>query len=267
MPANARLVRPGVAADHPDARLERVRVDPHPFDRAGRRALPAGDLRTLERRAGRARRREQAVAVAEHDLGVRADVDDQVDLVAEVRALGQDHAGGVGAHVPGDAGQQVGTRAAVHRAVRARVAGRRSASSTASANGAPPSGVGSIPSTRWCMIGLPTSVISSTSSRSTPRSRASSAVSLARQPRTTFVSSFSPARVHHHVRDAAHEVLAEADLRVHRARPRRAPRRCARSHRWPATVVEPTSNAIPYAASWKPGQTRRHRACRRGRRP
>ena len=41
------------------------------------------------------------------------------------------------------------------------------------------------------MIGLPTTVISSTSSRSTPAAVASSAVSFARQPRTTRVSSFS----------------------------------------------------------------------------
>ena len=48
----------------------------------GRGALAAADLRALEGRPGRARGGEQAVAVAEHDLGVRADVDDQVDLVA-----------------------------------------------------------------------------------------------------------------------------------------------------------------------------------------
>ena len=41
------------------------------------------------------------------------------------------------------------------------------------------------------MIGLPTSVISRMSSREMPASFASSAVSLARQPRTARVSSFS----------------------------------------------------------------------------
>ena len=41
------------------------------------------------------------------------------------------------------------------------------------------------------MIGLPTSVISRMSSRETPASFASSAVSFARQPRTARVSSFS----------------------------------------------------------------------------
>ena len=37
-----------------------VAVDPHPFDRAGRRPLPRRDLRALERRAGRATRRRAA---------------------------------------------------------------------------------------------------------------------------------------------------------------------------------------------------------------
>ena len=115
VPAKPGLVRPDLGADHAVARLERLRVDPHALDRARRGALAAADLRALEGRAGRARGREEAVAVAEHDLGVRADVDDQVDLVAEVRRLGEDHARRVGPDVPGDAGQHVGARAGVHR--------------------------------------------------------------------------------------------------------------------------------------------------------
>ena len=104
------------------------------------------------------------------------------------------------------------------------------------------------------MIGLPTSVISSTSSRSTTASRASSAVSLARQPRTTFVSSLSPPGF-----------IITYETRLMRSSPKRicgfiAPAEAStspvrRSQRCPATVVEPTSNAIPYAASWKPGQS------------
>ena len=144
----ARLVRPDLAADHPEAGLERLRVDPHALDRARRGALAAADLRPLERRPGRARRGEQPVAVAEHDLGVRADVDDQVDLVAEIRRLGEDHAGRIGADVARRC------RAARRRArrdspgCRGRAAGRRTASSIVSANGAPPSSVGSRPSRR-----------------------------------------------------------------------------------------------------------------------
>ena len=115
-----RLVRPGVAPDHADARLERLSVDADALDRAGSRPLAARDLRALERWAGRAGRSEQPVAVTEHDLGVRADVDDEVHLVAEVRALGEDHAGGVGADVARDAGQYVCTCARGERAGRAR---------------------------------------------------------------------------------------------------------------------------------------------------
>ena len=81
------------------------RIDAHPLDGAGRGALAAGDLRALE---GRARRRgggEQPVAVAQHDLGIGADIDDQRHLVGLVRRLGQDDAGGIGADMAGDAGQ------------------------------------------------------------------------------------------------------------------------------------------------------------------
>ena len=74
--------------------------------------------------------------------------------------------------------------AAAHAAV-------RNPASNASANGAPPSSVGSIPRSRWCMTGFPTSVTSSTSVRSTPAAVHSSAVSFARHPRTARVSSFS----------------------------------------------------------------------------
>ncbi len=144
----ARIVRPQVAADHLEARLERRGIDAHALDGAGRRALAAADLRALEGGAGRARAGEQPLAVAEHDLGIGADVDQQRDLVAEVRPLGEDHAGGVGADVAGDAGQHVDARVRDARRYRAPRRGSVSAWSTASANGAPPSSTGSMPSTR-----------------------------------------------------------------------------------------------------------------------
>ena len=96
------------------------------------------------------------------------------------------------------------------------------------------------------MTGFPTIVTSRTSVRSMPASRHSSAVSFARQPRTARVSSFSePA------------LSMTYETRLIRSSPKRicgfispadattSPVR--RSHRWPATVVEPTSNAMPYA--------------------
>ena len=103
----ARLVRPEVAADDLVARLQRV------ADRCGcARSRPA--RRAGRRRSARPRRpgrsgEEQAssrVAVAQHDLGVGADIDQQRQLVLEVRRLRQHDAGGVGADMAGDAGQR-----------------------------------------------------------------------------------------------------------------------------------------------------------------
>ena len=100
-------VRPEIAADHLETGLEGVPVDAHPLDRAGGGALAAGDLRALEGRPGRRRGGEQPLAIAEHDLGVGADIDDQPELVAKMRRLGQHDAGRVRADMAGDAGQRV----------------------------------------------------------------------------------------------------------------------------------------------------------------
>ena len=61
------------------------------------------------------------------------------------------------------------------------------------------------------------------------------------------------AGVHHGEGDPAHQILAEADLRVHDAGRGQhiAPLEVAR---WAAMVVEPMSMATPRARSWKPGQ-------------
>ncbi len=157
----AGLVAPQVAADHLEAGLERVAVDAHSLDGAGRGALAAAELRALERRAGGAGGGELAMLVADDDLGVGADVDEQLHGGGAVRALGEDDRRGVGADVAGDARCQVHLRVA-ERAVRCRAPASSMASAVASVNGAWPSGVGSMPATMWCMIGLPTSTISST---------------------------------------------------------------------------------------------------------
>ena len=63
------------------------------------------------------------------------------------------------------------------------------------------------------------------------------------------------AGMQHHVGDAAHQILAEADLRVHRpAEASTSP--LTRSQRCAAMVVEPMSTATPNAFSTRPGQTR-----------
>ena len=106
-----RRIGPRLDADDPEPRLERRPVDAHAFDGARRRALAAADLGALERRTGRARRRQQPALVAEDDLGVRADVHDEGHPLRLVRLLGQDDAGRVGADVTGDARQDVDPRA------------------------------------------------------------------------------------------------------------------------------------------------------------
>ena len=54
-------------------------------------------------------------AVAEHDLGIGADIDQQRQLVRQVGALRQDDAGGVGADMAGDAGQHIDAGAGIER--------------------------------------------------------------------------------------------------------------------------------------------------------
>ena len=211
-----RLVRPGVHADDPEARLERLAVDPDALDGTRSGALAAGDLGALEGRTGRARGGEQAAPVAEDDLGVRADVHDQGHPLGLVRLLGEDDAGGVGADMPGDARQDVDPGARVraqaqlgrgrpdrpvrrqgegraaerrrvdaqHEVVHDRVADERQLEDLGPLDAGPHRQRGDEPVERLAHRGR----------------------HLARA-----------LGMHHRVRDAAHEVLAEADLRVHDA--------------------------------------------------
>ncbi len=102
-------------ADH--AQVERAAVDLDDLDGAVGGAHAAADLRRLEGRTGRRRRREDALLAAERDLAVRADVDEQAqplvavhagreqaghDVAADVRAERREHAGGR-VRVDGDA--------------------------------------------------------------------------------------------------------------------------------------------------------------------
>ena len=73
-----------------DVAVRRVELD-H-LDRAVGGPHAAADRAALEGRAGRRRGREDAVAVAEHDLAVGADVDEQPDPLVAVHAGGE-HAG------------------------------------------------------------------------------------------------------------------------------------------------------------------------------
>ena len=212
----AGLVRPQLGADDPEPRLEGRPVDPHALDRAGRRPLAAADLGALEGRAGRARGGEQPVAVAEDDLGVRADVDDEGRPGRPVRRLGQDDAGRVRADVAGDARQDVDAGAGVGL-IPSSAAVVRTARSVASANGAEPSGIGSMPSRRWCMIGLPTTASSRISRGGDAGLVGQPGDELGQRAADGPGHLAGALGMHHRVRDPAHEVLAEADLRVHHA--------------------------------------------------
>ena len=72
------------------------------------------------------------------------------------------------------------------------VARPRTAAAVVSVNGAAPSGVGSRPSTRWCMIGFPTTTRSCTLLWSAPASPHNSPTSSSMAVRTAAVSSVSP---------------------------------------------------------------------------
>ena len=129
----------------------------------------------------------------------------------------------------------------------------RIASAVANVNGAWPSGVGSMPSTMWCMIGFPTITMSSSSSAGASAWRNRSVIRSFSAVRMHAVSSLSPPGF-----------IITYETRLIRSSPNRI---CGfitpavattspvdRSQRWPATVVEPTSMATPSAVSTKPGQ-------------
>ena len=140
----ARLVRPKIAADHLESRLQSLPIDAHALDRAGRSALAAGNLRALEGRAGRRGTGEQPILVAKDKFGVGADIDEKGQFVAQIGPFGKHDAGGVRADMPGDARQAIDEGAG--RDGEAQLRARASnAASSASANGAPPSSVGSRP--------------------------------------------------------------------------------------------------------------------------
>ena len=211
-----RLVGPQVTADHLEARLERRAVDADALDRAGRRSLPAGNLGALEGRAGRGRAREQALAVTEHDLGVGAHIDDEPHLVAEIGRLGQHHAGGVGADVAGDARQRIDERPG--RDVEAEIPRPRLMGAVDRQREGRSADLGRIEAEDEMMhdrIADQCRLDNLISRDAALRGRFADEIvdRLADAVRELRVA----ARIHHHVRDPAHQVFAESDLRVHPA--------------------------------------------------
>ncbi len=162
------------------------------------------------------RGREQSGPAPEHDLGVRADIHEQRDLVPQVRRLGQDHACRVGAHVAGDARQQVRASARVDgqlqldgrrpdRAVRGQREWRRAQGHGIDAQHEVMHD--RVPDQRDLQDVGGVHLGAFGEARHERRQRvADGAGHLCRS-----------AVMQHRVRDAAHEVLAEPDLRVHHA--------------------------------------------------
>ena len=141
------LVGPGVIADQLEARLQGLPVDPHAFDRAGRRPLPAPRISRAPSNAGpvgldAASSRSRLPSTI---CGVRPDVHDQVhDLLLAVGRLREEFIPRGVRHPRGrrcTAGDRRG-RSGCRRADPARSPSRCTASSVARANGAPPSSVG-----------------------------------------------------------------------------------------------------------------------------
>ncbi len=211
----ARLVRPEIAADHFELGLERRAVDAHALDRARRRALAAGDLRPLERGAGRRGAGEQPLAIAEHDLGVGADVDQKGQFVLEMGTLGEHDACGVGADMAGDAGQRIDEGAG--RNIEAEFARTRFVSRVEGKRERRPAELGRVEAKHEVMhdrvadqrhfqdfVACDPGLARGFANQRVHR--------LAHHARQLLVA----ARVHHHVGDPAHQIFAEADLRVHR---------------------------------------------------
>ena len=210
----ARLVRPARRADDPEPRLERRPVDPDPLDRAGRGALAAADLGALEGRPGRARRGEEPALVAEDDLGVGADVDREAHGLRAMRLLGQDHPGRVGADVAGDAGQDVDPAARVE--VQVELGGGR-------ADG-PVGGQGEGRRAERDRVDPEEQVVHDRVAddgqfedvgHRDPGRRGQAGDEAVERLAHGAGHLAGALVVHHRVRDPAHQVLAEADLRVH----------------------------------------------------
>ena len=100
----ADALRRDVAAD--DLELDR-RAEVDAFDRTVGRPHAAADLAPLEGGTGRGRRRQRALGVADHDLAIGSDVDEEAQLVLPCDA-GREYAGDdVGADVGAQRGERL----------------------------------------------------------------------------------------------------------------------------------------------------------------
>ena len=110
-----RIIGPQVTANHAESRFLGRGVDFHAFNRARRGALAGTDLGTLERGTGGGGTGQHALLVPQQDFGIGADVHDQDQVLGFLRLFGQGDGGGIRPHVPRDTGQDIGPCAGVDR--------------------------------------------------------------------------------------------------------------------------------------------------------
>src|SRR5579872_6896680 len=209
------FVRPELATDHLETRLQSRAINAYPLDRARGGALAAGNLRAFEGGPGRRGAGEQAAAIAEDDLGVRADIDQQREIVAKIRAFGQDHAGRIGADMAGNARKAIDKGAwrdaqAQFRSARLLWAvdgqGERRAAKLGRIEAESEVMHDRIADQRdlYDVLALGRGLVDDI---------ADQRVECAAHALGQFLVA---ARIHHHVRNPAHQVFAEPDLRIHR---------------------------------------------------
>ena len=190
-------------------------VDLDPLDGAGGGALARGDLRALEGGAGGRGAGEHLAACCR--AGSRRWCRRRPPASGRPRGSG-----------PRRAPRRRRRRRRGRRCRAARRCGRRGAcagrsrsprapasAAVASAKGAWPSSTGSMPSSRWCMTGLPTITASKIRSGAMRASAAHLLDQRVQRPAHGAGHLGGAAGVQHGVADPAHQVLAEADLRVH----------------------------------------------------
>jgi len=211
------IVRPQFAADDAEAGFKCLGADAHALDGARGGSLTGADLGTFEGRPGRTGGSQQPVTITEQYLGVGAHIDDEGDFVPVVRCFREKHAGGVCADVPRYAGQRVGVStgrdgdadvASRHR--ERGVAGERErrrpqlhgAQAERQVHHDGIAGERDLHDVARLDAGLPRHV------------RDQAVDCLADSGGQLGIA----ARIHLYIGDAAHEILAEADLRVHAAR-------------------------------------------------
>ena len=106
-----RLIGPLVDADHLEAGFERGRIDPHPLDGTRCGSLARRDFSALKGRTRWRRSRDGLGRVAQDDFRIRADIDHQHDVIATMRAFRQCGSSGVRADMAGNTGQHIHARA------------------------------------------------------------------------------------------------------------------------------------------------------------